>query len=195
MELEPLQAYETVEAPRNGSHEEVVIELELFEKREGAEQARDRTGEQVHGKAKPVQTDQVGKGIGNGTVEGVVGEVEFLEVRKVPDGQAETARVSVGSRVISVTREKPETSRSQVKRFVKRWSHGSTEISQELTQEPGVMDFGSSPFFRSSRTLMSPGKVVECVTCSSFVRSDNSSSEKIDIFRVLGSLDLICVRN
>ncbi|KAH0896667.1 hypothetical protein HID58_046235 [Brassica napus] len=60
----------------------------------------------------------------------------------------------------SVTRPDPETIVSQRKPHVNfspdKLSQGSTEKSQELRHEPGVMDLASTEFLNSLRAATSP---------------------------------------
>ena len=64
-----------------------------------------------------------------------------------------------------MTRPDPETTVSQRKPQVNvspdKPSQGSTEKSQELRQEPGVIDFASTEFLNSLRAATSAQKVLD----------------------------------
>ncbi|CAA0412428.1 unnamed protein product [Arabidopsis thaliana] len=65
----------------------------------------------------------------------------------------------------SVTRPDPVTTESQrnpqVNVSLNILSQGSTEKSQELRQEPGLMDLASTEFLKSLRAATSPQKVLD----------------------------------
>ena len=95
-----------------------------------------------------------------------------------------------------MTRDEPETTRSHLKPHVKwllkMWSHGSNEKSHELRQEPGTMDFGLRPSFRSLRTLISAGSVVESTRKKRWenanIRSNNERSKKAPLYMAIAFL-------